>query len=208
MKIYRVEQGSTEWHGLRSGLPTASCFEKIMTPKTKKISTQATKYAYRLLAERITGKPYIDEKETDFMSRGTEMEAEARAWYTTVNGVELDRVGFVTDDAGTMGCSPDSLVGLDGILEVKCLGAPGHIGAILGDAETYELQIQAQMLICERAWCDRLYYHPDMPPVPQRILADADYHAAIREALKAFEELLAGLSAKLIELGCVPKVNK
>src|SRR3546814_2809936 len=76
---------------------------------------------------------------------------------------------FVTDYAETMGCSPDGLVGDDGMVEVKCLKAENHIKAILYHASKghcppdYVQQTQGQLLICERQWCDLVFYHPDLP---------------------------------------------
>jgi hypothetical protein len=55
MKIHNVDQGSPEWHALRCGVPTASEFSKILTPKTMKLSEQAPAYMYRLLGEWMLG---------------------------------------------------------------------------------------------------------------------------------------------------------
>src|SRR5512142_2020977 len=57
MKIHDVAQRSPEWHALRLGKPTASEFHKIITPKTGKLSSQARKFACRLIAERLLSEP-------------------------------------------------------------------------------------------------------------------------------------------------------
>lgn len=197
MKHYNVEQYSDEYFRLRCGLPTASCFDKIITPKERKLSKSATKYAYRLLAERLLGKADIDAAETEYMRRGTAMENEAALWYSVTRGVEVVNGGFVTTDDGRIGCSPDRLVGSDGLLEIKCLGAPGHVAAMFGDAESYELQVQAQLWICERAWADRLYYHPELTPIVERVLPDLELHADLDTALQQFNERLDEMEAQL-----------
>ena len=43
MKEIQVEQGSNEWIAARLGLPTASNFDKIITPGGK-LSTSSRKY--------------------------------------------------------------------------------------------------------------------------------------------------------------------
>ena len=55
-----VEQGYAEWVAARLGIPTASCFDKIITPKTMKPSASADKYAWELIAERVLGRPVDD----------------------------------------------------------------------------------------------------------------------------------------------------
>jgi hypothetical protein len=42
MKIHNCTQGTEEWRKLRAGIPTASEFHKIITPKTGQLSKQAT----------------------------------------------------------------------------------------------------------------------------------------------------------------------
>ena len=49
------------------------------------------------------------------------VEAEAADWYEFDRNVTTQRVGFITDDDHTMGCSPDRLVGDNGLLEIKAL---------------------------------------------------------------------------------------
>src|SRR6516162_6673432 len=61
MKFYRMEQGSGEWYAKRLGIPTASNFHKIITPKTAELSKSAVPYMYKLLAERLLNEPSDDE---------------------------------------------------------------------------------------------------------------------------------------------------
>ena len=171
MIAHDVEQRSQEWYALRAGLPTASEFSKIITSKGEP-SKSAEGYAVTLAIELFTGGPVNDFGGSDYMERGREMEAEALAFYEFTNGVSVTPVGFVTDDAKTMGCSPDGLVGDDGMCEVKCLKAENHVKAILYHQKhghlppDYVQQTQGQLMICGRAWCDLIFYHPDiMPPL-------------------------------------------
>jgi hypothetical protein len=53
------------------------------------------------------------------MERGLIVEADAADWCEFDQDVTTQRVGFITDDYHTTGCSPDRLVGEDGLLEIK-----------------------------------------------------------------------------------------
>jgi hypothetical protein len=53
------------------------------------------------------------------MERGLIVEAEAADWYEFDQEVTVQRIGFITDDDHTVGCSPDRLVGDAGLLEIK-----------------------------------------------------------------------------------------
>ena len=130
MIISEFEQGTDEWMAERTGIPTASNFSKIFTTQLKPSSTSKT-YMNTLLAEWMTGeKEQI--KQSEWMERGIELEAEARAAYKFVNDAEVMEVGLCfKDDKMLAGASPDGLVGPDGILEIKCPKSSTHVGYIL-----------------------------------------------------------------------------
>ena len=48
-----VLQGSIEWQDARLGIPTASRFKDILTPKTLKPSAQSKGYLHELVAETL-----------------------------------------------------------------------------------------------------------------------------------------------------------
>ena len=73
MILVPVEQSTPEWLAVRAGIPTASCFDKIISPKTLRLSASAEKYLDRLLAERLLGMP-LESASSDFMSRGHALE--------------------------------------------------------------------------------------------------------------------------------------
>lgn len=188
MKNHDVEQGSDEWKELRAGKPTASCAGRIVTPGLK-VSAASRKYACWLIAESIIGA--CDECDTKFMQRGTDMEAEAVRYYQWDQEVTVKRIGFITTDDGTFGCSPDGLVGDDGGLEIKCPGAGGHVENILGMSTSYMPQVQACMWVTERKWWDLLSFNPRMPRVIVRVLRDEEYISKLRAALDVFIPTLA-----------------
>ena len=199
MIIVSVKQNTPEWLAARAGIPTASCFDKILSPKTLKLSASADKYMYRLIAERMLGYP-LESASSDFMSRGHAMEPQAVDYYELQRGVDTEPVGFVLTDDRRAGCSPDRLVGADGMLQIKSPGPEAHIGYLLvGVADEHRIQVQGEMWVCERQWSDVLSYHPDLPPALARVERDDDYITALSKAVTEFcsrlEEAYARLAA-------------
>jgi hypothetical protein len=112
-----VTQYSEVYDRLRLGIPTSSHFHKIITPQGKP-SKQWREYACILIAERILQRK-IEFYNSLAMERGLIVEAEAADWYEFDQDVIVERVGFITDDNHTIGCSPDRLVGDEGLLEIS-----------------------------------------------------------------------------------------
>jgi hypothetical protein len=200
---YDVAQGSEEWRRLRMGVPTASAFDRILTPKGKR-SGQSGAYMYDLLAELALGRP-LDAEAYPWMVRGSQLEAEAVKWYEFQNDIKTEVVGFCTTDDGLIGASPDRLVGSDGEAEFKCPSPSVHLGYLLFpqhgvDAE-YHCQVQGQLLVTERQWCHVVSYHPDFPKVTVPVERDEPYIALQREALYEFCAKLAKGKAELERRG-------
>ncbi len=67
------------------------------------------------------------------------------------------------------GCSPDGLIGTDGLIEIKCPNSATHIETLLNGVidGKYILQIQFQMAVTARAWCDFVSFDPRLPPEMQ-----------------------------------------
>lgn len=205
MIIHDVEQRSPEWYALRAGMPTASEFSKIVTSKGEP-SKSAAGYALTLAAEKFAGKPVDAWEGNSWTERGREMEDQAGALYEFAHDAVIEPVGFVTDDAGEMGCSPDGFVGDDGLVEFKALKAENHVKAILyyrkhGYCPTdYVQQAQGQMLITARAWCDLVFYHPELPLLVIRQTPDVKLQGALCKQLPLLREerdrVLADLRAQ------------
>ena len=201
MIIHDCIQGTTAWLAIRAGIPTASCFDRILTPKGK-VSTQAEKYMHRLLAERMMGHPVI-EFSGPWLERGKELESDAAAYYESMREVTCERVGFVTNDAGTIGASPDRLVGEDGLLELKVPAEHTHVAYMITravDAEYYP-QVMGQLWVTGRAWLDIMSYHPEMPPAIVRVERDEKYILTLSAAVESFSGELERRVSELRERG-------
>ena len=190
MKIIDCEQGSIEWMVARLGMPTASQFDRILTPKTRKPSASRADYLAQTLGEWLIGQPK-KWGTTAFMERGTDLEDDARKYYALQRDVDVVQVGFVTRDDGLVGCSPDGLLGLDGGLEIKILGLVGHVAAaMLENAPDFVGQVQGCMYLTEREWWDVIFYHPELSSAIVRSERDDAYIAALEPVLADFLDRL------------------
>jgi hypothetical protein len=201
MILHNVLQGTSEWLAIRAGIPTASQFDKIITPKGK-ASTQAEKYLHKLLAERMMGRPVV-EHVSYWMGRGNQMEAEAVAYYEGVRDLDTERIGFVTNDERTIGASPDRFVGDDGLLEIKVPAEHTHVAYLLTkavDAEYYP-QVQGQLWVTGRQWSDILSYHPELPPALIRVARDEAFITSLAAAVTSFAGVLEAVAADARERG-------
>lgn len=159
------EQMSEEWFAMRAGIPTASSFDKIFTSTGKK-STQADAYMNTLVAEWLTGGK-AEGYTSDWMARGIEMEAEARAAYEFITESEVSGTGIVFKDEDRLAsCSPDGLLINKG-LEIKCPAPGTHVGYLMAGKlpTTYVSQVQGSMWVTGFESWDFVSYCPGIKPV-------------------------------------------
>lgn len=181
-----VSQGTEEWRRARMAIPTASQFHRILTKKTRKLSTSSDGYLHELLAEWLLGMPLGADMNRGFIQRGSEMEQDAVRYYEFQGDVETRSVGFVLRDDRMVGCSPDRLIGTDGGLEIKCPAPAQHVANMLGMDSAYAMQAQGCMWICERQWWDVLSFHPELPPAIVRLERDEEFLGALAIAVGEF----------------------
>lgn len=201
-----IEQGTPEWHELRCGIPTSSCFDKIVTPAKGELSAQSSTYLHELLAEWLSGEPG-DSFSSRWTERGTELEPQARAYYAFERDADVRQVGFVFADSTRMvGCSPDGLVDDNGLLEFKCPKPSTHIGYLLAGKlpTTYRAQVQGSLMVTGRQWCDFVSYCPGLPPLIVRVDRDAEFIAKLRAALATFTSRLKDGRGALRKMGHAP----
>ena len=208
MIIHDVVQGTEEWQRLRMGIPTASNFDRIITP-TGRPSTAAENYMYELLAEILMGAPIV-EVTTPMIDRGTDLEPEAVDYYEFEKDVETELIGFVTDNANTYGASPDRLVGDEGLLEVKCPSPHIQVGYLLYStvARKYYPQLQGQLYVTERKWVDICSYYPGMPTCIIHVERDEVYIKLLAEGLQNFLRLLDENKQELITRGFLKQIER
>lgn len=202
-----MEQRTEEWFNIRLGKVTGSRVADVMARTKTGFSASRTNYMYELLVERMTGKR--QEGYTNAaMQHGIDFEPVARAAYEGVISGLVHEVGFVSHSAlPDFGCSPDGLVGSDGLVEIKCPNTAQHVDTMLsGFPSKYQAQVQAQMACTERLWCDFVSFDPRMPDTHQlvviKVLRDDEF---IEEMEGAIDNFLQELSALRVS---VDKVDK
>ena len=169
-----MTQGSEEWRAIRRGVPTASCFDRILTPVQLKRSAQREDYLNQLVAESYGVAE--DWNGTEHTERGTELEPEAADLFSILHDCDVQRVGFVwRDERQLVGCSPDILVGDVGGCEIKCPTAKVQLKYFRGGKvpTEYLAQVYGNLWITQRKWWSFFSYHPSFAsPFEVRIHAD------------------------------------
>jgi hypothetical protein len=189
-------QGSEEWLRARMSRPTASEFERIITPKKWQASSSAREYAIFLLTELILDQP-LSGITTAAMEHGHATEPKAISAYEMLAGRDVELCGFCTTDDGLVGASPDGLVGDDGSVEMKSPWKPEvHVGYLL-KPETlvaeYFVQVQGQLYVTERKWTDLVSYFSGMPMVQVRCVPHPEFQVALKRELDIFVRDLSAL---------------
>ena len=200
-----AEQESLEWARARCGAFTASRASDLMARAKSGPSASRGALLALLAVERITGQP-VETYRNAAMERGTELEAEARDAYSFARGVIVEECGFIADGAlPNCGCSPDGLVGDDGLLEIKCpANMAKHLDALRnGDhAREYRWQLQHQLMVTGRAWVDAVSFDPRFPEHLQLAIV------RVERDQKAIDELVAAVCEADAEVaGIVAELN-
>lgn len=197
LQIFNCEQGTPEWYAARAGIPTASEFDTVMA-KGKGGGESKTRRTYmlKLIGERLTREPMWSYS-NEHMERGKAMETEARDLYQMIAELECQQVGFLR--RGDAGCSPDSLVGDNGMLEIKTKLPHLQLDCILYDElpAEHRAQCQGQLWIAEREWVDFVSYWPGLPLFAKRVFRDEDYIKRLAEAVRVFNAEMEETIAKV-----------
>lgn len=186
MTIIDCEQGTEAWYRARMGIATASEFKTIIGVK-KVAQEKVTRRTYmlKLAGEIVTGEP-MESYSNAHMERGKIMEAEARDFYAFMHDLEPIRVGFIVN--GKAGCSPDSLIGDTGMLEIKTALPHVLIDKLLRHdfPPEHRAQCQGNLWVAEREWIDLAIYYPKMPTFVVRAQRDETYITELAHAVDQF----------------------
>ena len=133
------------------------------------------------------------------MERGLIVEADAVDWYEFDQDVTVDRVGFITDDNHTVGCSPDRLVGDDGLLEIKAPLPPTQVDYLISGevSERFRPQLQGQLYVSQRSWIDIVCWHDVLPKVVLRVEPDKEFISALDRELQIFNYFIDRVMEKI-----------
>lgn len=199
------EQRSDGWHAERLGMLTASRFADAIALTQKGAPTQArTTYLTEVVVERLTGR-HVEHFESIAMRWGTEHEDAAVAAYEAYTGRSVARCGFrVHPAASYAGASPDGLTE-QGTIEVKCpFNSANHLAAWLGGmSKDHMAQVQGQLWVTGRAYCDFVSYDPRMPEgldiYIERVARDDTYIAQLAMMLADAWRDITNMEAQIVE---------
>ena len=200
MRELKVKQGDQEWLDARLGLATASRFRDILAKIKTGEAAARRDYRMELLCERLTRTSAARKFCSPEMQWGIEHEQQARAAYEWFTGRAVRAAGFCRHDELMAGASPDGWVYEEGIIEIKCPKTATHIETLLSATIPPEHipQIQGQLWITGRKWCDFVSFDPRLPDglnfFTKRCHYDSDYARDLATEVQSFLEELDSLT--------------
>ena len=201
--IEKVEQGTPEWFAARLGNVTASRVADVIAKTKSGYAASRDNYMAQLICERMTN-TVAESFSSPAMQWGTETEPLARAAYESLADVLVDEVGYIAHPTiERAGASPDGLIGVFGLLGIKCPNTATHIDTLISEKvpTKYITQVQWQMSCTGRTWADFVSFDPRLPSGLQmfvkRVEFDAEYVAMLKEEVIKF---LTELDAKISKL--------
>lgn len=199
LQIFDCPQGTPEWHAARCGVVTASVFSAVLAKGRKAGERSETRHKLlcQLAAETITGEHVQVWEGNNHSERGHVMEPQVRDLYMATSEFECRQVGFIR--RGRIGCSPDTLVGDEGLLEIKTKLPHLQLYALLAGRLPPEHvpQVQGQLLVTGRQWCDFRSYWPGLPELRVRVYRDPEYMANLNAELQRFIEELDAMVERI-----------
>jgi hypothetical protein len=205
-KLAEVTTGqsdNSQWFAQRAGRITGSKMHAVYT-KMKTVSSKPTTNTDSLL-KQVMG--YTSPPENiPALKYGRTMEGEARATYIKFNKSKHQNLCVaqsglhVSASQGYIGASPDGLVSCGccggGVLEIKCpisisstAPDPSNLSYLkdgkLARNHQYFTQIQGQMAMTGREWCD-FFVYTKRGHYQERILFCADYWETVSATIRNF----------------------
>lgn len=160
-----MEQRSAEWFAVKCGKIGAGRVHDITTKTRTGYGASRANVMAEIVCERLTGR-FTESFTTASMQWGIDQEAAARDLYSARTGQLIEEVGWVDHPTiADAGCSPDGLVGDDGLIEIKCPNTATALDYVLSRKipARYQTQMQWQMACSSRAWCDFVSFDPRLP---------------------------------------------
>ena len=181
------------------GYITASTVSPFLTGKGDTLLKGGETAAVKIAMERsgivtITNEIWDGNSATEW---GNEHEADAILRYEEIEFASVtDQQKGVAE--GWLSCTPDGYVNDDGLVEVKCpYNESVHFGYLLDSValkDKYYDQVQFQLMLTGRKWCDLVSYHPHYNEpndiVKVRIEPDPDWVKRCRSRIDQAEAII------------------
>ena len=197
-----IEQNTPEWLQARCGSLGASAVSEALSRTKSGWGAGRANVKARLVIERLTNTPQ-DSYKSSAMQWGHDQEDAAANAYSFLTGNSVEVCGIYKHPTieGTH-ASPDRLVGEDGLVEIKCPNSATHLDTLLSKKipGNYVTQMQWQMAVTGRKWCDFVSFDPRFPESKQvfiqRVERDDKVIANLEKEVAAFlAEVAADLKA-------------
>jgi predicted phage-related endonuclease len=126
--------------------------------------------------------------------------------YEADRGVFVDEAEFHAHPTiKWLGASPDGLVmGANGLIEIKCPNTQTHLGYLLEQKvpAAYINQIQTQLWVTGRSWCDFVSFDPRVPERLQLLVVRMERDEKLISVMEAeVEKFLIEVEESIIKLG-------
>ena len=224
---------TAEWQAARTGCLTASEFGRfVKLDGSLRKGEMPESYLDEKLFERWTGRQMPNEFFSMALNNGIIVEEKASAFAALEYGLDIKHAGFVSNDFGTVGASPDALIGWEDFfldrptqfkdelrgesgMEIKCPSLKKHIGYVRSKQlpDDYLCQVQGSMFVtgCQ-TWHFLSYplacYLDGFPPLHLVVERDEKWQANFAESVEEFLAKYDSEFAKLCELNGGPPANR
>jgi len=204
-KFIDIDQNTDEWFQLRAGKLTSSNLGKVMANYGKAFGDPAKKLAASIAVQQITGEPESSGYSNEHMERGHQQEPLARMLYENETFCDVTNGGFFESDF--IGCSPDGMVGDDGVIEIKSVLSNVHFANIKrgGLDPAYRWQCIGNLMFTARDWMDFISYCQTFP-VGKRLYVHrirredlGEEFAMIETRIGEFEKLVKEINTTINE---------
>jgi len=204
-----IQQGTLPWYAVRQGIPTASEFASIITPKKMQISEARKSYQCRLIAERLLNWQADSLDKIRHIEDGKINEPFAVAQIEEIAEIETAKVGFIRTNDLRFGASPDRVAGVnadrtrvDMVLEVKAPTIPRQLEyLLLGHDDAYRAQVQGQLWVSEADKAIFYAYNPRTPAYTFETGRDEVFIRNLVQCLEQFSDELEAMTEKARRLG-------
>lgn len=206
-----IEQGSPDWFEARRGVITATRAADLLdTTKAGKFTAARDTVICEIAMERLGGDGRAPIVGGATLQRGHDFEDEAAQLYAYETGRVTRKCGFlIHSDYPQFGCSPDRLVGDDGMLEIKVpMCIKKMVSYLLEGAHATEYlhQITHQLYVSGREWVDITPYDNRAPEGLQMAIHTIkkpdtwdEYEAKLMAADNAIEDMVERLGNLQVE---------
>jgi hypothetical protein len=168
----------------------------------------ARSYMMEIVASAVTGRDKAGGKSAA-MDHGNDTEADAFDHYAAVNFADVRKAQMLILRDTRIAATPDGFVEGDpdgpGLLEIKCPESKTHLATWMARElpEEYFEQVQGQLWVSGRQWCDFVSFDNRFPPsmwmVQIRVQRDEEFIDRMEARVRAFADEVDAHIANLME---------